>query len=98
MIFKWFSAAEAERFGAELATFVLSELSTSSAKKDTKFSAKAEKVLVRADQRVHEFTRREPMNFYKKGKLANSFLWALKDAGCPPDYARQLTEWLTFRL
>lgn len=94
----WFSAAESERFGKELAAFVLDELSASAAKKESKFSAKAEKALIRADLRVRQFTARERMNFYKKGKLANSFLWALKDGGCPPEYASQLTEWLTFRL
>ena len=26
------------------------------------------------------------------------FLWTLKDAGCPEDYANQLTDWLTLRL
>jgi hypothetical protein len=98
MILSWFSTSESVRFGRELATFVLSELSASLAKKDAKFTAKAEKALIRADKRVHEFTGRERMNFYKKAKLANAFLWTLKDAGCPEDYAKQLTDWLSFRL
>ena len=98
MIFSWFSSSASVRFGRELATFVLSELSTSMAKKDAKFTAKAEKALVRADQRVREFKLRERMNFYKKAKLANAFLWALKDSGCPQEYANKLTEWLSLRL
>ena len=74
MIFSWFSTSESTRFGRELATYVLSELAASTAKKDAKFSAKAEKALIRADVRVREFKVREKMNFYKKAKLANAFM------------------------
>ena len=98
MIFSWFSTSASVRFGQELATFVLSELSASMAKNDAKFTAKAEKALIRADQRVREFKAGERMNFYKKAKLANSFLWTLKDSGCPQDYANKLTDWLSVRL
>lgn len=97
-MFKWFAAGESERFGKELAAFVLSELSNSTSKHEAKFTAKAEKALVRADQRVREFKAREAMNVYKKAKLANAFLWTLKDSGCPPEYANQLTDWLSLRL
>jgi hypothetical protein len=55
-------------------------------------------VLIQADRRVRQFTAGERMNVYKKGKLANAFLWTLTDGGCPPDYAKELTEWLSFRL
>jgi hypothetical protein len=98
MIFSWFSTSASVRFGRELATFVLAELSASTAKKDAKFTAKAEKALVRADRRVREFKDGERMNFYKKAKLANAFLWTLKDAGCSQEYANQLTDWLSVRL
>lgn len=97
-MFKWFAAGEAERFGKDLAAFVLSELSASAVKHETKFSARAEKALIRVDRRAREFAARERLNVYKKSKLANAFLWALKDAGCPPQYAQELTEWLSFRL
>ena len=96
-MFSWFSAAESERFGKELAAFLLAELANTPAK-DAKFAARAEKVLVRADQRVRDFKTRERMNVYKKAKLANAFLWSLKDGGCAPEYADQLTEWLSLRL
>jgi hypothetical protein len=98
MMLNWFSGAEAKRFGKELAQFLLRELSTSQRKTDAKFAMKAEKALLQADRRVREFTARERMNVYKKGKLANAFLWTLKDGGCPADYAKELTEWLSFRI
>lgn len=97
-MFSWFSSSESVRFGNELATFVLSELSASSEKADAKFTAKAEKALLRADQRVQEFKARERMNVYKKAKLANAFLWTLKDNGCSEEYANKLTDWLSVRL
>jgi L-fucose mutarotase/ribose pyranase (RbsD/FucU family) len=98
MILKWFATAETERFGQELADFILTELKGSLHKRDAKFAAKAQKILGRAAGKVRDFQQRERMNFYKKAKLANAFLWALKDAGCPDDYANELTDWLTLRV
>ncbi len=98
MIFNWFSASESERFGRELAAFILSEVKSSLGKRDAKFAAKAAKTLQRAETKVTQFQARERMNFYKRAKLANSFLWSLKDAGCPDEYANELTDWLTKRL
>ncbi|MBG9388903.1 hypothetical protein [Caenimonas aquaedulcis] len=97
-MFKWFATAEAERFGKELAQFILAELSGSARKREAKFAVRAEKILIRADLRVREFRAREPLNFYKKSKLANAFLWALKDGGCDEAYLTELTDWLTIRL
>ena len=97
-MFSWFSTSESVRFGKELATFVLGELSGSKGKADAKFTAKAEKALIRADQRVRDFKARERMNVYKKARLANAFLWTLKDSGCSQEYANQLTDWLSVRL
>lgn len=98
MIFSWFSSSASVRFGKELATFVLAELAGSMGKSDTKFTAKAEKALVRAGQQVQEFKARERLNVYKKAKLANAFLWTLQDSGCSQEYAAQLTDWLSMRL
>lgn len=97
-MFSWFSSTESVRFGKELASFVLEELSDATGKADAKFTAKAEKALLRADQRVREFKARERMNVYKKAKLANAFLWTLRDSGCSQEYADKLTDWLSVRL
>jgi hypothetical protein len=94
----WFDTRECVRFGRELAGEVLGALEASTAKRETKFSGKVEKTLVKADGKVRAFKSRERLNFYKRSKLANEFLWALQDGGCPPAYAKELTEWLTFRL
>jgi hypothetical protein len=97
-MFDWFATSRVKTFGKELAAQVLSDLGAFSGKHDAKFAAKAEKLLIRADQRVREFKAGERMNVYKRAKLANAFLWHLKDSGCAPEYAQQLTEWLTYRL
>ena len=97
-MFNWFSTKTSEHFGQELAAFVLSELSGRAGKHEAKFTAKAEKALVRADQKVRDFKASERLNVYKKAKLANAFLWKLKDSGCSAEYADQLTEWLSLRL
>lgn len=95
---KWFSTTESVRFGKELAEFVLAELAASNTRNDAKFAAKAEKALLRADQRLQEFKVRESLNVYKKAKLANAFLWTLRDKGCSSEYAKQLTDWMSTRL
>ena len=97
-MFSWFSTQASEQFGKELATSLLAELTGLVNKSDAKFSAKAEKVLALADGRLQEFKLRERMNFFKKAKLANAFLWSLGDSGCPPEYANRLTDWLSVRL
>src|SRR3954469_1449039 len=97
-MFSWFSTSASVRFGQELATDLMTELSGSTGKADAKFTAKAEKALTRADQRVQDFKARERMNVYKKAKLANAFLWTLKDSGCTEEYANRLTDWLSVRL
>jgi hypothetical protein len=98
MLFDWFAAAEAQRFGKDLAQFVAAELMSVVNKRDAKFTVKAEKVLRQAAIRVQEFKSRERLNVYKKAKLANAFLWELKDRGCPADYADELADWLAGRL
>ena len=98
MMLKWFDSAPAVAFGKELAGFLLSQLQSSVARRDAKFQARAEKALLQADRRVRDFKAGESLNVWKRSKLANAFLWSLKDGGCPDDYAAELTRWLTIRL
>jgi hypothetical protein len=94
----WFSTAASVRFGKELAAFILSQLEGSLSKRDAKFSRNAARALEQAAKRVQAFRAGERMNFYKKARVANAFLWTLKDGGCPEAYANELTDWLTLRL
>lgn len=97
-MFQWFNSAPAVAFGKELAGFLLGQLQSSLAKRDAKFQGRAEKVLLQADRRVRDFKAGRSLNVWQRSKLANSFLWTLKDGGCPEDYAAELTRWLTVRL
>lgn len=97
-MFKWFSAKESERFGTDLADFVLAEFNAATSKDEKKFAAKAERTLLRAEARLQEFKARERLNFYKKAKLANAFLWTLRDKGCPDEQAKRLTDWISTRM
>ena len=87
----WFDTKESVRFAKSLAEELMETLSAKTALRDAKFTAKAEKALIRADGKVRSFRARERMNVYKKAKLANAFLWQLKAGGCPEDYALELT-------
>lgn len=98
LMLQWFDTKRPESFGEKLARDLLAQLEGSFSKHDAKFKAKVEKALVRADGQIRQFCGTEKMNFYKRSKLANAFLWTLKDAGCPEDYAQELTHWLTMRL
>jgi len=94
----WFKTRECVEFGRQLASEVLVTLEAGADRKEHKFAAKAEKVLIKTDGKVRDFQRTHTLNFYKRSKLANSFLWTLKEGGCPEAYAQELTEWLTYRL
>ena len=96
-IVQWFDSSEARSFAKELATFITSELSGKLASRE-QFKAKAGKTLVQAARRLQDFQATHRLNFLTRSRLANAFLWALKDSGCPEDYANELTEWLTIRL
>jgi hypothetical protein len=94
----WLSSEESVRFGQETARFVMQELASSNDRRDAKFARHAEKVLQQVDRRLAAFKSRERLNVYKRAKLANAFLWGLKEGGCAEAYANELTEWLTLRL
>ncbi len=98
MVLKWFDSAPATAFGKELAGFLLAELQASMRQRDARFRARAQKVLAQADRRLRDFKGAQALNPWNKSKLANAFLWELKDRGCPEDYASELTRWLSLRL
>jgi hypothetical protein len=97
-MFDWFDARPSVDFARQLATELLAELAGGAGRHQAKFAAKAEKALIRADGKVRDFRRTHKLNVYTRSRLANTFLWALKDGGCAPEYAQELTEWLTYRL
>ena len=99
-LFAWFDTSAAEAFGRELASYFLEELRGENLESlRGKAKTRAEKVMTRANNRILDFhAKKGRLNFLQKSKLANTFLWALKDGGLPDAYANQLTDWLTPRL
>ena len=83
---------------APLALTIFVELSGAAAISDAKYRAKVEKVLGKSQRQVEQFKTTHRLNFYKKSRMANAFLWVLKDEGCPNEFAAELTDWLTLRL
>ena len=98
MVLNWFGTSEAAAFARELAQFILGELKGATAKRDAKFTSGAEKAMVAAARRLQDYKKTHSLNIFSRAKLANTFLWTLKDGGCPTDYADELTEWLAMRL
>lgn len=96
-LFGWFRTAHAEKFGKELAASMVQELPElrSLGAKDRK---RADKTMERAARRIDEFRAANRLGVLQKAKLANAFLWTLKDAGWPEQAAAQMTDWLTMRL
>jgi hypothetical protein len=98
MILSWFDAKEVQQFGDGLARFIMKELPADDKIKEGKFAVKTQRTLKNAAQKVQRFKTQNSLNVYKKAKLSNAFLWGLRDAGCPQDYADELTRWLTLQL
>ena len=98
MIFGWFDATEAQRFGRSLATFFIERLPPAEKTSSKKFEVKAKDTLEKMARQVVEFRNSHRLNMYKKAKLGNAFKWTLRDAGFDHDYSDKLTEWLMLQL
>lgn len=95
MIFSWFDASEAKKFGSELAKFFLERVPRAVDKTDKQFAQKVDAALAKMLGQIVQFKREHALNMYKKAQLANEFKWTLLDAGIPADYADDITKWLT---
>lgn len=98
MIFGWFDAAEAKKFGTTLATFFLERVPKAADRSDKDFAKKVDAVLAKMVFQIVEFKQRHRLNTYKKAQLANEFKWTLLDAGMAPDYADDITKWVTQKI
>ena len=98
-MFTWFDSKEAEAFGRELAASMAADLQGENLESlKGKSLKRAERTMERAARKVDAFRSGHKLNVYKKSRLANAFLWTLKESGLPPDVANQMTDWLTPRL
>ncbi|MDR7380365.1 hypothetical protein J2X19_005068 [Rhodoferax ferrireducens] len=98
MLFSWFNAKEANRFGAELAQIFIEKIPLGTPRTDKKFAIKTQRALDQIALRTRQFQVSHTLNLYTRAKLANNFKWTLKDAGYESTYVEELTEWLVKRL
>lgn len=98
MILSWFDAAESKKFGATLARFFLERIPKAADKSDKDFAKKVDAVLGKMVSQIAEFKQRHKLNTYKKAQLATEFKWTLLDAGMAPDYADDITKWVTQKM
>lgn len=98
MIFNWFDARQAKKFGAALALFFIEKTPANRQIGEKKFTEKTQKILKQMAEQVACFKSGNRLNTYKKAQLGNAFKWALKDAGFAPDYIDQLTKWLMLQI
>lgn len=98
MIFAWFDASEAKKFGGNLARFFLERVPRAVDRSDKQFAQKVDAALAKMVVQLAQFKREHALNTYKKAQLANEFKWTLLDAGIPTDYADEITKWLMQRV
>jgi hypothetical protein len=94
----WLDASEGEAFAKGLANKLSEDMAGAASASDAKYRSKLDKALTRLQRQVEQFKATHRLNFYKKSRMANAFLWTLKDKGYPPEVAAELTDWLTLRL
>lgn len=96
---KWFDTTATDAFARELAAMMVADLQGENLKSlGSKGLKRAHRAMDKGARKVQEFRTRHRLNFYTRSRLANKFLWSLKEAGWPAEYATQMTEWLTLRL
>jgi hypothetical protein len=98
MMLKWLDAREAQAFAKELAAFYAEKIPLESTLGSKKFATKTQDTLKKMSQRIHQFKQAQPLNFYKKAKLLNTFKWALRDAGYDSAYIDEMASWMTLQL
>lgn len=91
MIWNWFAASEAKKFGVSLAHFYIEKIPLDDAGKKSKQALKRKDVLKKMFQKMTQFNHEHKLNIYKKAKLGNAFKWTLTDAGYDPAYVDELT-------
>jgi hypothetical protein len=98
MLLGWLDAGASKKFGGDLAKFFLERVPKAASKSDKDFARKVDEVLGKMASQITDFKQKHKLNTYKKAQLANEFQWALRDGGLTPEYADEITRWVTQRL
>lgn len=96
-MFQWFNAQEELAFAEQLADFFIKELPPSVVAGGKK-PKKIEQTFNKMKSMVDKFKAQRKINFYKKSKLGNAFMWKLKEAGYEEGVVQNFTEQIILRL
>ena len=89
----WFKAGDAKKFGLSIAQFYIDRVPNEK-KTDKKSRQKEQEVIEKMVQQINQFKAQHKMNLYKTAQLANTFKWALKEAGYDSAEIERLTKLL----
>lgn len=90
-VFAWFNAAEAKKFGTELAQLVIKELPKGERVAEKKLETRKQQLLKKIQTRADAFKREHRLNLYKTAQLGNAFKWELKQAGYSTEFVDSFT-------
>ena len=102
MFLKSLDAAEAKKFGAEMAALIShrtpSEAKDKNQERQVKNNDKRHlATLVLIEKRLESFKKTHPLNVFKKAQLGSAFKYALLDGGYEPEFCSQTTTWLLLK-
>lgn len=89
---RWFDTKVIDEFARSIAAELMKRVppsSLDSGKKKTVGQLKSSHHAIFS--RAENFARTTELNIYKRARLGNSFRWALKEAGYPPDLVEAWT-------
>lgn len=93
MIFNWFDAREASKFGTEMAEYFAQRIPPESIPaNDKKPLRRAAEVISKLHAQAERFRMEHKLNIFKKAKLANAFQWKLFDLGYDKKIVEELTK------
>jgi len=98
MAWSWFDASESKMFAGQLAQSFMEKDAEEQPDSKKKSVLKKQKLLNTVFQEVGNFKRTHKLNIYKKAQFANTFKWALKDAGYEDVYIDEFVREIMLRL
>lgn len=94
-MFGLFKAGPADAFGKELAEFFIERFKSLDDASSKKHAVKVQQILSKMALKVDTFKAQHKPGVTQKAKLANSFRWALQDAGLDKAQLEDAVTWLT---
>jgi protoporphyrinogen oxidase len=98
MVWSWFDANESKKFAEQLAESFMEKDAQEQPDSKKKSVLKKQKLLNMVFQDVNAFKQQHKPNLYKKAQFANTFKWALKEAGYEDAYVDEFVREIMLRL